>query len=274
MNLHGSFCSGCGQRAVVAYPTVKEMIGDAWEELSGYDGRIARTLRLLLKHPGTLTVEHLEGRRVRYVSPVRLYLLASLAYFLCAVLVPNVRVPEAAVMPGSDVKIQMDGSGRLTGLSAEGREQALESLTRAPWWAQRMIGPVLRDPEGFRSRFLQTLPRVLFAIVPIFALIVGMFYRGRRFAQHLVFAVHFHAAVFVILTIRELSQLAGSRVILATFDVASVLAIISYALLSFRRVYRELWPRAAAKAAGIAVIYALVGVCALVITMMWSTWWT
>jgi hypothetical protein len=179
-------------------------------------------------------------------------------------------VPDAAVMPGSDVKIQMDGSGRLSGLSAESRQQALESLTRAPWWAQRMIGPVLRDPEGFRTRFIQTLPRVLFGIVPIFALIVGLFYGGRRFAQHLVFAVHFHAAVFVILMIRELSQLAGSRMILAIFDVASMLAIVSYGLLSFPRVYRERWPLVVAKAAGIAVIYALVGLCALVVTIMWA----
>ena len=73
--LHGPFCSGCGQRVVPPYPSLREMAGDAWHEFSGWDGRFARTLRMLI-HPGVLTVEVLEGRRARYVSPLRLYLAA------------------------------------------------------------------------------------------------------------------------------------------------------------------------------------------------------
>ena len=47
-SLRGAFCSECGQRAIAPYPTVREMLGDAWQELSGYDGRFARTFRTLL----------------------------------------------------------------------------------------------------------------------------------------------------------------------------------------------------------------------------------
>ena len=50
-----------GQRAIAPYPSVHEMAGDAWAELSGYDGRIARTLRLLMRRPGALTVNALQG---------------------------------------------------------------------------------------------------------------------------------------------------------------------------------------------------------------------
>ena len=81
--LRGPFCGACGQRAVPAYPSVREMIGDAWEELSGYDGRFARTLRLLLSRPGALTIAVLEGRRVRYISRVRLYFWRAFCIF-CA----------------------------------------------------------------------------------------------------------------------------------------------------------------------------------------------
>ena len=38
--LHGPFCGACGQRAVPPDPTVRELAGDAWNELTGYDGRI------------------------------------------------------------------------------------------------------------------------------------------------------------------------------------------------------------------------------------------
>ena len=269
--LVGSFCSRCGQRAIAAYPTVAEMIGDAWHELSGYDGRIARTVRMLVQRPGALTVETLEGRRARYLSPVRLYLIASLAYFLCAAAVPNLRTPDAAVMPGSNINIQMDGSGRVTGLSDENRDQALKQLDRAPWWAQRLMRPVLLDPQQFRSRFLQTLPRVLFALVPVFAAIVALFYRQRRITQHLIFAVHLHAIVFMILTVRELSQLFGSFIVLGIFDAAAALAIIGYGLLAFRRVYRESWPRVVGKGIAITVLYSIAGVAALVVALLWAT---
>ena len=70
-DLHGAFCADCGQRAVPANPTIAELAGDAWQELSGYDGRIAATFKGLLR-PGLLTVDYLQGRRARYLSPIRL----------------------------------------------------------------------------------------------------------------------------------------------------------------------------------------------------------
>ena len=55
----------CGQRAIPAYPTLRELAGDAWQELSGYDGRVVRTFRSLTRRPGALTLEVLEGHRAR-----------------------------------------------------------------------------------------------------------------------------------------------------------------------------------------------------------------
>lgn len=246
------------------------MIGDAWEELSGWDGRLARTLHALLQHPGALTVETLEGRRVRYLSPVRLYLLASLVYFVGAVAVPNLRSIEPVRLPGSDSEvIRMDPSGRLVGLTGEQREQALQNLERAPWWAQAVMRPILLDPEAFRLRYLQTLPRVLFVLVPVFAAIVALFYRRRPFPQHLVFAVHLHTMVFIVLTLRELSQLARSAVLLEIVEFAATVTIAGYSLIAFRRVYRESWWRVIPKAFGIALLYAVVGVTTLMAATIW-----
>ena len=78
--LDGAFCSACGQRSVPADPTVAELAGDAWQELSGYDGRIAATFRSLLQ-PGRLTLDYLSGKRARYLSPLKLYFTLSLIYF-------------------------------------------------------------------------------------------------------------------------------------------------------------------------------------------------
>lgn len=265
--LRGRFCSACGQRAVAAYPTVRQMVGDAWEELSGYDGRFARTFRLLLGRPGGLTVETLQGRRARYISPVRLYLVASLAYFVVAAAVPNIRLPPPASLPGSGVTVRVDGSGDVVPLSQQQRDQALRDIERAPWWLRMFLRPAIEDPGAFRTRFLQTLPRVLFALVPLFAGIVALFYRRRGYVQHLVFAVHLHAAIFITLAVRELAQLTKSLAVLTIFEVAAIIAIVSYSLLAFRRVYGESWTRVLAKGAGIAVLYGVAGLAALVVTM-------
>lgn len=243
------------------------MVGDAWEELSGYDGRFARTVRLLLRRPGTLTVETLEGRRARHISPVRLYLVASLVYFLVAAAVPNLRVPRPAAIPGSGVTVRVDGSGTVVALTPEQRAAALKDIERAPWWLRTFLRPAIVDPLGFRTRFLQALPRVLFALVPVFAVIVALFYRRRSYVQHLVFAVHLHAAIFVALTVRELSQLTRSITILTIFDVTAIIAIVTYSLVAFRRVYGDGWPRVLAKGFGIAVVYGVAGIAALLVTM-------
>src|SRR5262245_25138589 len=130
--LHGSFCSACGQRAVPPDPSVSELAGDAWQELSGYDGRIASTVRGLFR-PGHLTREYVAGRRKRYLSPVRLYLIVSVMYFLVAAAAPanfsNKR--DEFEMPGG-VTIGFTRTSKGMDLSAEERKEMLASAERAP----------------------------------------------------------------------------------------------------------------------------------------------
>src|SRR5687767_11829400 len=92
--LEGRFCSACGQRDVPPYPSVRELALDAATEFSGWDGRLSSTLRALVRRPGLLTLEFLEGRRARYVSPLRLYLSTSLAYFLLAAAAPSIGLSD------------------------------------------------------------------------------------------------------------------------------------------------------------------------------------
>ena len=269
--LTGAFCSDCGQRAIPAYPTVREMAGDAWQELSGYDGRFARTFRLLLRHPGALTLEVLEGRRARYIAPVRLYLVASVAYFLIAAAAPNLKPPPNAQLPGSTVKIDLStGDAALSSLTTEQRDQMLKALDRAPWWAAPLIRSALTSPREFRARFLEYFPRVLFGLVPVFAGIVALFYRRRRFLVSLVFSLHLHAAVFVVFSLTELSNFPGRIGFAAFCGVVAFVFTVAYSLLAFRRVFGESWPWTLAKSAGVAILYAVAGACAMFLTLMWA----
>src|SRR5262245_26883211 len=95
--LTGQFCAACGQRALPPHPTVRELAGDAFAEFSGWDGKFAETIRLLFTKPGELTRQWLEGRRVHFISPLRLYLTASLLFFLVAAAAPNLRSTDGKV---------------------------------------------------------------------------------------------------------------------------------------------------------------------------------
>ena len=55
------------------------MVGDVLRETFEVDSKVFRTLKLLPK-PGRLSVEFSRNRRASYVSPVRLYLFASVIY--------------------------------------------------------------------------------------------------------------------------------------------------------------------------------------------------
>ena len=269
--LTGAFCSACGQRVIPAYPTVREMAGDAWQELSGYDGRFARTFRLLLRHPGALTLEVLEGRRARYISPVRLYLVASVVYFLIAVASPNLTPPPSSQVPGTTVKIDLSGGDAgLASLTPEQREQMLKALDRAPWWAAPLIRPAVTSPREFRARFLTNFPRVLFALVPVFAGIVALFYRRRRFLVPLVFSLHLHTAVFVVFSLTELSNFPRSTVFAGLCGLVAFVFIVAYSLLAFRRVFGESWRWTLAKSAGIAILYSVAGACGMVLALLWT----
>src|ERR1700730_7134916 len=86
--LHGHYCSKCGQAAVDYHRSFRHVIIDVLDSFLNWDSKFVRSIGLLLWRPGWLTNQFLEGRRVRFVHPLRLYLLVSIAFFLCARRIP------------------------------------------------------------------------------------------------------------------------------------------------------------------------------------------
>lgn len=86
--LRGHYCSNCGQAAVSYHRSFRHVVVDVLDSFLNWDSKFIRSLGLLLWKPGWLTNQFLEGRRVRFVHPLRLYLLVSIVFFLCARLIP------------------------------------------------------------------------------------------------------------------------------------------------------------------------------------------
>lgn len=80
--LSGPVCHSCGQTADTYHRPIWELLTDILDGLFGLEGRLWRTLPPLMFSPGKITQNYLSGVRARYVMPFRLYLTASVLFFL------------------------------------------------------------------------------------------------------------------------------------------------------------------------------------------------
>jgi Protein of unknown function (DUF3667) len=82
--LQGHWCAKCGQPAIDYRRSFRHVIADLLNEFLNWDSKFFATIALLLVRPWKLTNQFLAGHRVRYVHPLRLYLLASILFFFAA----------------------------------------------------------------------------------------------------------------------------------------------------------------------------------------------
>ena len=79
--LQGHWCAKCGQPAIEYRRSFRHVVADLLNEFLTWDSKFFTTIALLILKPWRLTNEFLAGKRVRYVNPLRLYLLASILFF-------------------------------------------------------------------------------------------------------------------------------------------------------------------------------------------------
>jgi len=78
-----TFCPRCGQKRPDPHDySLGHFFHDAFHELFHVDGKIGRTFQTMLRTPGQITKDYWEGRRGRYLTPFRIYLLATAAFFV------------------------------------------------------------------------------------------------------------------------------------------------------------------------------------------------
>ena len=82
--LSGKYCAQCGQPAIDYRRSFRHVIVDVLDSFLNWDSKFFATLALLIVKPWRLTNDFLAGKRVRYVHPLRLYLLASILFFFAA----------------------------------------------------------------------------------------------------------------------------------------------------------------------------------------------
>ncbi|HEX4694272.1 DUF3667 domain-containing protein [Sphingomonas sp.] len=71
--LIGEFCHACGQNGHV-HKTLMSIGHDLLHGVFHFEGKVWRTLPMLVAHPGKLTRRYIDGERARFVSPLALFL--------------------------------------------------------------------------------------------------------------------------------------------------------------------------------------------------------
>lgn len=287
----GNYCNECGQDAYTGAPTAMGFIYEFLTRNLFERGKVHRTLWRLVRHPGALTVDFLEGRRQRFIRPVRLYFILSVMYFLLLSFqnssimryvkdpAPESKVAERAVINAVEKpllgterpKIVMgpitinpdvpqDGSGQqkkrqpiLTGIPYE------KELQQYPWWQEfrhrEQAFSDLSQEERNKAMgriMLGQAPKAMFFLVPVFALFMKGLFVFRRIPYGAHLLFSFHYHCYVFLMLL-LMQLPIHEL----FTVIMGFSMAWYLIASMRKTYETGWITATLRAMVLATLYSI-----------------
>src|SRR5436309_4146359 len=137
--LQGHWCAQCGQAAIEYRRSFRYVVADLLNEFLNWDSKFFTTIALLILKPWRLTNEFLAGKRVRYVNPLRLYLLASILFFFAV----NYGVKGLNFEPGKiDPKdrAEIEADLKKEDLPPAAREKLEAWLREAPAQASPAVG--------------------------------------------------------------------------------------------------------------------------------------
>lgn len=130
------------------------------------------------------------------------------------------------------------------------------------------------EPRQRRDVLLEAvqeqLPRMMFAMLPVFALLLKLLYlrSGRFYVEHFVFALHFHAFAFLLSTLLiGVEQVPGAADV-PLIPIAAVGWIYLYLFLAMRKVYGQGFLRTGAKYVALLFSYFFILVLGFVASLL------
>ena len=120
-----------------------------------------------------------------------------------------------------------------------------------------------QDPRfdaAVQAQFLSDdLPRMMFVLLPVFALLLKAAYFRHLYFNHLIFAIHLHTVGYVVLALMLPIENAASEYLALVIVQAILLAyFVAYFVIATRRVYGSSWPVAVLKSGAVLFGYMIV----------------
>jgi uncharacterized protein DUF3667 len=83
-SLVGEYCHACGQRRIDGRLTVKAFLADVTRRVFRFDKAFVLTFWRLLREPGALVADYLEGRRQLVLDPIHFFISSVFVQFMIA----------------------------------------------------------------------------------------------------------------------------------------------------------------------------------------------
>ena len=300
--LYGKYCYACGQPAEGLVRHFGSVLGDVMDSVFNIDARIVHTLLPLYLRPGRLTLDYFDGKRARYVTPFRLvFFLTIIAFFAIqlALHTGSAHVVQFQTPPIAGTSISTTPAAgtqdtHFTNGDIKFNEKVLWNRQSKPlhagWlplfaneWLNDSIENARRnlhhmnsgnsaEAKGAALRLVGGMftvaPQVLFVLLPVFALLLKIFYvfKRRLYMEHLIVSMHSHAFIMLSLQVVVGLDLLRSGIAphsawlgipLGWLHAAAWIWVPVYLLIMQKRVYRQRWPMTLLKYGAIGVCYSV-----------------
>ncbi len=241
--LQGEFCLACGQRAHV-HRTVTAFAHDLLHGILHLDGKVWRTLPMLVRRPGELTRRYVDGERAKFISPLALFLFSIFLMFAILTSTLNLNsltvksnVSEARTAEAQKIRSleqrrgQAEKSGQLTGqlddeiASARDKLEALDAVAVAtPAGADNLTlssslewlrGPIIRsiqNPDLLLYKIRTSAYKWSWMLIPLsvpFLWLLFPFSRRFRLYDHVVFVTYSLSFMTLLVVAASLFGLVG-----------------------------------------------------------------
>jgi hypothetical protein len=243
------FCGHCGQENIEPRQSFAHLLAHFFEDLTHYEGKFWGSIKFLLFKPGYLTRQFLEGKRNKYVLPVRLYIFISFVTFLLPHLLPDFSKPEQRIVSAADT-IKENGGLFLNfdGLNFDIyvpnvyktiEEFEAAEMARPPhkrlgewefWLEKKYISLNKYSPHElgveFRKILGRNIPKALFLYMPLFAFVIWLFSNKKKswYFDHGIFTLHYFSFVLLVYNLHTITSSISSGM---TVDNASMVWVIN-----------------------------------------------
>jgi len=233
--LQDLYCSKCGQRDAELL-SLNDLFSDFFSNMFSFDSRFFLSLKYLISKPGFLTKEYWSGVRVKYLPPLRIYLIISLLYFAVIPLLAD---------KNPTVLYTKDGESRAFVIDIDDNEPIIFKLLKETM--NKGFLQIFKKGTNIDSMIISALSTAMFVLMPLMGFILLLLYKSKQlfYSYHLITVLHFHSFIFLILLLESIPIL----------NLFTPIIIITYSILMLKRVYLESWVKSIVKFILLFIIY-------------------
>jgi len=151
-----------------------------------------------------------------------------------------------------DIETSLRAENEEDAMTAEEAEEAVAMFDRVAAGASEAV----KNPKAFNAAFNNWLPRIMFLMTPVLALVMGVFIRGKDalFFDHMVLSLYSHAVGFAVVGI----AIVGGQLGVPMVGLIATIGLFVYFILTIKRAYKRGWIKTVYTSVMVSFIYMII----------------